>query len=217
MEAGLPAEVLAALRGARVVGVLRAASADAAVAAAQAAARAGLRAVEVTFTTPDAAAAIRTLRATLPANVLLGAGTVMTPEDAGAAAEAGAAFLVSPHLCGELIAFAASRGVLYLPGVLTPTEVVLALRLGAHAVKLFPAASSGGPAYLRDLLGPFPGLPVMVTGGVQPPQVPAYLAAGALAAGLGSPLFPGDALAAGDTAAVVRAVGAALVQAGEQA
>lgn len=109
---------------------------------------------------------------------------------------------------------AQAAGVPYVPGVLTPTEVVRATRLGAAVLKVFPAGSAGGVAYLKDLLGPLPDLLVMVTGGISPEEVPAYLSAGALAVGLGSNLFPKQALAAGDAGAITAATGEALRRAG---
>lgn len=205
--------MVAALREAKVVGVLRAPTAQAAVEAALAAARGGLRAVELTFTTPGVLEALRELRERLPA-VLLGAGTVLGAREAEAAAGAGAAFLVSPHLGEDVLELCRARGVPYVPGVLTPTEVVRARALGAEVVKLFPAGSSGGIPYLKDLLGPFPDLQVMATGGIKPAEVPAYLRAGALAVGLGSNLFPRAALEAGDWAAVETATRQALAEAG---
>lgn len=193
------------LRAALVVGVLRAPSSGAAVMAGLAAVRGGLRAVEVTYTVPGAAAALAALRAQLPEDVLLGAGTVTTPDEAREAVRCGAAFLVSPHLAEDVLREARALGVPYLPGVLTPSEVMRARALGAEVLKLFPAAAVGGPAYLRQLLGPFPALQLMVTGGVAPDQVDAYRRAGALAVGLGSNLFPEEALRAGDWDAVARA------------
>jgi len=215
----LPAEATHAplariLREGGVVGVLRAYDADAAVQASLAAARAGLRIIELTFTTPGVERAIHDLRAQLPPGVTLGAGTVLNAEQAGAAVRAGAAFLVSPHLGEDIMDVAEQAGVPYLPGVLTPTEVTRALHVGASTVKLFPAGSSGGAAYLRDLFGPFPNLQVMVTGGITPAEVPTYRRAGALAVGLGSNLFPRQALAQRDWNAVEASTRAALTQAG---
>ena len=216
--AGSPADLPAALRGAGVVGVLRAPSAERAVAASLAAARGGLRAIELTFTTPQVGAALRELRGRLPAGVMLGAGTLTTAAQAHEAIEAGASFLVSPHLGEDVLEVAQAAGVPYLPGVLTPTEIVRARRLGAQMVKIFPAGSAGGAAYLKDLLGPFPDLQVMVTGGIQPAEVPTYRQAGALAVGLGSNLFPKSALQDKDaeaaSAEIERATRTALEQAG---
>lgn len=211
---GSPADLSDALRRAGVVGVLRAPSAESAVQASLAAVRGGLKAIELTFTTPDLGAALHQLSRELPARVLLGAGTLMTAEQAHEAIDAGAAFLVSPHLGEDVLQVAQQRSVPYLPGVLTPTEIVRATRLGAKIVKIFPAGSAGGPAYLKDLLGPFPELQVMVTGGIQPAEVSQYRQTGALAVGLGSNLFPRTALQDGDWAEVERATRQALREAG---
>ena len=204
-----------AFREARVVGVMRATSAEICVQAGLAAVRGGLRAIEVTFTVPDAPTALAELRRTLPDDVLLGAGTVMSREQARDALHSGATFLVSPHLGEDVLEFArAAAGIDYVPGALTPTEVARAHRLGATVLKIFPIGSSGGPAYLRDLLGPFPNLSAIVTGGVVPEDVPAYIEAGAVAVGLGSNLFPKAALANGDWDAVEEAARSSLAAAG---
>ena len=179
-----------------------------------AAARAGLKALEVTYTTPSASDALRALRDALPPNVLLGAGTVVEREQARSALASGASFLVSPHLDEEVLADALAAGADFVPGVITPSEISRALRLGAKTLKLFPIGSSGGLPYLKDLLGPYPALSTMVTGGVTPREVPEYLAAGAVAVGLGSNLFPRAALERGDWAAVEAATRAALLETG---
>jgi len=175
--------------------------------------RGGLRVLEITFTTPNADRALFEVRDRLPSGVLLGAGSVMTEVQAAQAFACGADFLVSPHLDPDLLSGARALGVPFLPGVLTPSEIVRARGLGEGTLKLFPAGACGGAAYVRDLLGPFPDLNVMVTGGITPQEVPAYLAAGALAVGLGSHLFPRAALRGGDWRAVEDATRAALLAA----
>ncbi|WP_189100612.1 bifunctional 4-hydroxy-2-oxoglutarate aldolase/2-dehydro-3-deoxy-phosphogluconate aldolase [Deinococcus knuensis] len=201
------------LRAAGVVGVLRAPDVEATVHAARAAARGGLRVLELTFTTPGVTDALRTLRAEL-SGVTVGVGTVLNAAQAREAADAGAAFLVSPHLDDDLLREAQTLGVPYLPGILTPSEAVRAGQLGARVLKVFPAASAGGPGFIRDLRGPLPHLNVMATGGVRPHEVPAYRAAGALAVGLGGHLFPARAVQDGDWDAVEAATRAALREAG---
>ncbi|WP_018467740.1 bifunctional 4-hydroxy-2-oxoglutarate aldolase/2-dehydro-3-deoxy-phosphogluconate aldolase [Calidithermus timidus] len=202
------------LAQARVVGVLRAPAASDAVEAAQAAARGGLRALELTFTTPGVLEALRRLHEQLPKGVLLGVGTVMNAQQGSAALEAGAQFLVSPHLDEALLELGREAGVPYVPGVLTPTEIAQARRLGAEVIKVFPAGSSGGVRYLKDLLGPFPDLQILATGGIKPSEVLAYRQAGALAVGLGSNLFPQAALESKDWAAIEAATRQALEKAG---
>lgn len=177
------------LRDLRVVAVLRARGPADAVEVAEALVEGGLRAVEVTFTTPDAPSALRELRARHGDAVLLGAGTVVTAGQAEDAVEAGAEFLVSPGCDPELVPRMLATGRAVLPGVLTPSELLLALRLGVDAVKLFPA-SLGGPAHLRALRAPFPDVGVVPTGGVSAESAGEWLAAGALAVGVGGALAP---------------------------
>ncbi|MFT2721559.1 bifunctional 4-hydroxy-2-oxoglutarate aldolase/2-dehydro-3-deoxy-phosphogluconate aldolase [Deinococcus sp. A31D244] len=214
LTAGPTAEPLVdTLRAAGVVGVLRAPDARTAVSAALAAARGGLRVIELTFTTPGVTGALRELRAAL-SGVTLGVGTVLSTAQAREAAGAGAQFLVSPHLDGDLLRAAQALNVPYLPGILTPSEAVRAGQLGARVLKVFPAASAGGPGFIRDLRGPLPHLHLMATGGVRPHEVPAYRDAGALAVGLGGHLFPSRAVETGDWDAVEAATRAALREAG---
>jgi len=158
------------------------------VAAAACAIEAGLAAVEVTFTLTGAADAIRRLRRDHP-DALVGAGTVRSDAELDAAAEAGAQFLVAPGLNPALLEAAQRRGLVMLPGVFTATEIDLALRLGARALKLFPAEPSG-PAYLASMLQPFPGARLVPTGGISAHNAAAYLKAGAAALAMGSSLFP---------------------------
>ena len=192
-----------------MVGVLRAGDVDAAHDAALAAQAGGLEVLEFTFTTPQVCLAIERFRAKSP-HVLVGAGTVMNAAQAQDAVAAGAQFLVSPHLGEDIQAAALECAVPYIPGVLTPTEIVRARSLGVQTVKVFPAGSAGGAPYIKDLLGPFPDLHIMATGGITPAEVKRYLQAGALAVGLGSNLFPAQALGDRDWAGVRAATEAAL-------
>jgi 2-dehydro-3-deoxyphosphogluconate aldolase / (4S)-4-hydroxy-2-oxoglutarate aldolase len=145
--------------------------------------------IEITFTTPEAPRVIRDLDQEYGDRILLGAGTVIDRDQVQQAAEAGSRFLVSPGTDPELLPVMLGTGLLTLPGALTPSEVMLAQRLGAPAVKLFPG-SSGGPSYLKALLGPFPGISFIPTGGVSADNVPDWFAAGAIAVGAGSALAP---------------------------
>jgi 2-dehydro-3-deoxyphosphogluconate aldolase/(4S)-4-hydroxy-2-oxoglutarate aldolase len=196
------ADPLAALSSARVIAVVRAPSASAGVAVADALVAGGVTGVEITYSTPDAAAVIREVRHRHGAAVLLGAGTVLEPGQAAReAVEAGAEFLVSPGTVPALTGAMLDTGVTVLSGALTPSEVMTAVELGVHGVKLFPA-SVGGPAYLRALRGPFPSVPFIPTGGVSADNVDEWLAAGAVAVGAGGELVPAAAVACGDWAAV---------------
>src|SRR2546421_9832878 len=125
---------------------------------------AGIRSLEVTLNTPGALEAIRRARTRFGEEVSVGAGTVRTVADVEDAVAAGAQFLVSPHTDPALVARARELAVAYLPGALTPTEIVAAWNAGAAAVKLFPARL-GGPRYLRDLREPLPHIPIVPTGG----------------------------------------------------
>jgi 2-dehydro-3-deoxyphosphogluconate aldolase/(4S)-4-hydroxy-2-oxoglutarate aldolase len=205
-----PVPVFTRLADAKVVGILRVQSADAAVQAGMAAANGGLKAIEVAFTTPNAALAIRQLREQLPPDVLLGAGTVMTADNAKKALDAGALFLASPHLNEAVLEASLSAAAHYIPGVLTPTEIARALALGAAMVKIFPIGALGGIDYLKDIFGPFPDLQVMATGGVAPGDVLGYLQAGARVVGLGSKFFPAAELQRGDWAGITASTRSAL-------
>jgi len=157
--------------------------------------------VEVSLTTPDALSVIARARRALGADALLGAGTVLSVEQATAAVDAGATFLVTPALVPEL-AGRIPEAVPVVFGALSPSEVAAALRLGGPAIKVFPA-SLGGPGYLQALLDPFPGASLLPVGGVDAAAAPAYLTAGAVAVGVGSPLV-GDAASGGELAALRR-------------
>jgi 2-dehydro-3-deoxyphosphogluconate aldolase/(4S)-4-hydroxy-2-oxoglutarate aldolase len=131
----------------------------------------------------------------------VGVGTVLDVAQLEEAAAAGATFAVSPHLDPEIGARAADFGLAWYPGAATPTEIVTAWRLGATAVKVFPVAQLGGPAYLKQVLAPLDFVRLIPTGGIGVENAADYLAAGAIAVGLGSPLV-GDALTSGDMAAL---------------
>jgi len=184
------ASFLERLRSTGVVAVIRAASADAALAMSHALVRGGVSGIEITFSTPGAPEAIARARAELP-NALIGAGTVLTPEQLDAACAAGATFLVSPHLDERLVSRAGERGVPFLPGAFTPTEIVRAHQAGAACVKLFPG-SQLGPAYVKALRGPLPQIPLMPTGGVDEQNLAEWLGAGVVAVGMGGKLAAGS-------------------------
>src|SRR5690606_33653068 len=124
----------------------------------------------------------------------VGAGTVLTLPDAERCLEAGARFVVSPCYVDGLTDLCREAGAACLPGALTPTEAMSAWRAGATAVKVFPAASVGGPAHVKALRSVLPEVPLVPTGGVTPKAMPAYLAAGAAAVGVGGELIAAAAL-----------------------
>ncbi|WBB68080.1 bifunctional 4-hydroxy-2-oxoglutarate aldolase/2-dehydro-3-deoxy-phosphogluconate aldolase [Micromonospora sp. WMMD812] len=188
-----------ALRTHRLLAIVRGPDPEAALAAVLTLADSGVALIEVSLTGADALGTLRRARAALGADFALGAGTVLTVEDARAAAEAGATFLVTPALADSLDE-AARLGLPVLAGALTPTEVVRARAAGAAAVKLFPA-SLGGPDYLGALRDPFPDTPFVPVGGVDAEGARRYLDRGAIAVGVGSPLL-GDSVRGGDPAAL---------------
>ena len=157
----------------------------------------GVKALEITFSVPNAPKVIRAVKARFGDQVLLGAGTVLSAEQARNAAEAGAAFLVAPNIDPQVMAAAKKLGVPMMPGAFTPSEVVSAWQQGASVVKIFPA-SVGGPDYLKAIRAPLPHIPLMPTGGVDDKTAPEFIAAGAFALGAGSNLFNAKLLAAGD-------------------
>ena len=187
-----------------VILVVRAQSEEEAVAGVRAVVEGGIRAVEITFTVPGAPAVIRTVKREMGDSILLGAGTVMHPEDAEDAVDAGATYLVAPNTDERVIGAAKRFGVPIIPGAFTPTEVVRAWDLGADAVKIFPA-SLGGPAYIKALKAPLPHIPLVPTGGVDEKTVSEFFKAGAFAVGAGGALFDQGRLKAKDYAGMTEA------------
>lgn len=183
----------------RASAILRTPHASAVGPAMDAAVRAGFRICEFTLNTPDALGAITRLREAQP-DVVVGAGTVLTCDDARAAVEAGASFLVSPVVDEEVIECAHSLGVAVMPGTATPTEMLRAHRAGAQLIKVFPAPL--GPAAIRACLGPLPFLRLVPTSGVDLDNAGEYLAAGAHALGWVAPLFRPEWMVAGNFDAI---------------
>lgn len=157
----------------------------------------GLRAVEITFTVPGAPTVIRRIKQEFGDSLLLGAGTVLTPEQAEDAVDAGATYLIAPNTDEKVIGAAKRLGVVMIPGAFTATEVVRAWDLGADAVKIFPAVSVGSQ-YIRALRAPLPHIPMIPTGGVDDRTVGEFIRAGAFAVGAGGALFDKKRLQAKD-------------------
>ena len=174
-----------------VVGIVRTADAASAVAAARSVLDAGLHSVEVPLTNPGALAAIEELTAAYP-DATIGAGTVLDSTAAVLAIRAGARFLVSPSVDTGVIRTAHRYGAAALPGAGSVTEIMRALEDGADAVKVFPA-SALGPQWVKDVRAALPQAPLVPTGGVTLEDVPSWLAAGAVACGIGSALTRGTA------------------------
>ena len=166
--------------------------------------RGGVRAIELTMTVPDAIEQIAEIAPTLPADAVLGAGTVLDVATAERARDAGASFIVSPVLKREIVDAFADRDVAVVPGCYTPTEIVTAGEAGANLGKGFPATSLG-PAYIRDILAPLPQLKLVPTGGIAIDAAGDWIRAGAAAVGVGGALVDGRAVAAGDFDTIARA------------
>ncbi|SOD60526.1 2-keto-3-deoxy-phosphogluconate aldolase [Streptomyces zhaozhouensis] len=183
--------LLESLRARRLLAIVRGSDPDASLRAVRTLVSQGVSLVEISLSGRDALDVIAAARAELGPEAPLGAGTVLTAEDATAAHAAGADFLVTPGL-GAGLDEAHRLGLPTLAGALTPSEIIAARSAGATAIKIFPADAMGGPRYLRALRGPFPGVPLVPVGGVDAEAARAYLEAGAVAVGVGSPLL-GDA------------------------
>lgn len=191
------AEVCRQIETTGIVPVVRAPSPELATQAAEAILAGGVSVFEITMTVPDAPEVIRVLKKRLGDRALVGAGTVLDAAGARACLEAGAEFIVSPGFDAPTVGVAHEAGVAIMPGALTPTEVITAWKAGADVVKIFPASAVGGASYLRALKGPLPQVKLMPTGGVNLQTARDFIAAGAIALGVGSELVDMAALSAG--------------------
>ncbi|MCM8814319.1 MAG: bifunctional 4-hydroxy-2-oxoglutarate aldolase/2-dehydro-3-deoxy-phosphogluconate aldolase [Candidatus Omnitrophica bacterium] len=196
-----------------LMGIVRGVSAERIEALVEGAIAAGLRTLEITMNTADAAAVIRRAVAGAAGRLTVGAGTVLNLRQLADARRAGATFIVLPVLVPEVVAACARDGLPVFPGAFTPQEVYNAWQAGATMVKVFPAGVAG-PGYFRELNGPFADIPLMAVGGVRAENAAEYFRCGAQAVGVGGSVFQkalsGDwAAATADIAAVVRAVASA--------
>jgi 2-dehydro-3-deoxyphosphogluconate aldolase/(4S)-4-hydroxy-2-oxoglutarate aldolase len=210
-------ETLQRIRDLGVLAVIRGPSPELTLEIVGALVAGGIRGIEITYTTPNAAEVVRALDARFGDEILLGMGTLTRPEQAAEAADAGARFLVSPVCTRKLGRSMVASGLPVMIGALTPTEVFKAHQLGSDVVKLFPG-SAVGPGYVKALKGPFPHIELMPTGGVSESNLGEWFAAGVYAVGAGSELAPPalaregkwdeiSAIAARFAAAVRRATG----------
>lgn len=190
----VPSEIIES----RLVAVLRAPIPDHVAEAARKLVSCGVRCIEVTLTTPHALGVIEELAADGgTGEAVIGAGTVVTRQQADDAVAAGATYLLSPLFAPEVVEAGIAKGVPVIPGAATPTEIAAAWRSGCAAVKVFPAASLGGPSFIRSVREPLPDVALLPTGGIREGDVVEYLKAGAIAVGVGSPLT-GSSLTSGD-------------------
>lgn len=188
------------LYGEKAVVILRENNADLVRRKARAARDGGLMIQEITWTTPSVAELIREF--TKEKLGTIGAGTILTVDDAAKAVDAGATFLVSPVYSPEVSAWAKKKDVVYIPGAATPQEIMRAWADGCRPVKVFPIPDFGGATYLKHVLAPLPFLELLPTGGLGLEDVGPYLAAGARAVGLGAKFTHLPAVLAGDYAAL---------------
>ena len=186
----------AVLRETRAVAVLRAGHASDYAPVIEALQRGGVLSIELTLSTPGVWEELPLLRERFGGSLEIGVGTVTEAEDAETALDLGAAYIVTPVTDPGVIEACIRRGVPVYPGGLTPTELHTGWKLGATAVKVFPA-STVGAGYVSQLRGPFPDIEVIPSGGVTIEDVPAWIRAGALAVSLGGPLL-GDSFKGGD-------------------
>jgi 2-dehydro-3-deoxyphosphogluconate aldolase/(4S)-4-hydroxy-2-oxoglutarate aldolase len=191
-------DVLAKISEIGIVPVVRAETAEQAIAIAEAIQKGGIPIAEITMTVPGAVEVIATLRQKMGDTMLIGAGTVLDAEDGRRCLDAGAQFLVSPGFDRATVQLAHQSGVLIMAGALTPTEVITAWRAGADIVKIFPCGNVGGARYLKALKGPLPQVPMVPTGGVNLTTASEFIKAGAVALGIGGELASAELVAAGN-------------------
>jgi 2-dehydro-3-deoxyphosphogluconate aldolase / (4S)-4-hydroxy-2-oxoglutarate aldolase len=184
---------------------VRAASVDDAIRAVEAIHAGGIPIVEITMTVPNAPDVIRHIAREYGDKVVIGAGTVTTPEQANLCLAVGAEFLVSPGLSLPVISVAHASGKLAIPGALTPTELMTAQDAGAQLIKIFPCGNVGGAKYLKALKGPFPDADLIPTGGVNAANAAEFIAAGAFALGVGGELVNAQALRDGNLTQITQA------------
>lgn len=180
-----------------IVPVVRAATGQQAIQAAEAVCAGGIPIVEVTMTVPGAIDVIGELVRRVGREVLIGAGTVLDADTGRRCIDAGAEFLVSPGFDGATVKTVKQLGKLMLAGALTPTEIIAAWNAGSDLVKIFPCGNVGGAKYIRALKAPLPQIPMVPTGGVNLENAADFIAAGADALGIGGDLVSAAALKSG--------------------
>jgi len=188
-------DIISLIEDQGIVAVVRAKSTEDALKISRACLEGGISAIEVTYTVPDAAKVIRSLAQEFDNRLILGAGTILNSDMAKEARTAGAEYLVSPGFDQETAEYCLNNGIPYFPGCLTVTEMMRALAAGMKMIKLFPG-SAFGPAYVKAIKGPLPGLKIMPTGGVSIENLKDWFRAGVCAVGVGgeltSPAVSGD-------------------------
>lgn len=191
-----------AVRNGRIIAIIRGFAPDVCLRLAEAYHRGGIRLVEVTFnqkapeTWADTAAAIRAIRERFADDIRVGAGTVLTEDQLARCADAGGEYMITPNVNPALIRACVARGLVAMPGALTPSEAVAAWEAGARFVKIFPAGSLG-PGYVKAVRAPLAHIPMLAVGGISPDNVADFMRAGCVGAGVGGNLTNRDWIAAG--------------------
>lgn len=194
-----------------IIAIVRAQSSDQLIAAADAIKKGGIKAIEVTMTTPGALGVIAEARERYGSDVIFGAGSVLDPETGRAAILAGASFVVSPTLNFELIELCNRYAIPVVPGCYSPTEIINGWEAGADLIKLFPA-SVGGPRLVQAILAPLPQVRIVPVGGVDLDTAADFIRKGATALGVGSSLVNQKLLDAGDMDELTRRAAAFIEQ-----
>lgn len=192
-------DIIKRLLDEKIVAVVRCDDTSSAQKIVEAIYKGGIKIIEITFTVPDADEVIRKLKKDMPEGTLIGAGTVIGPEECKKALDAGSEFIVSPNVHYDVIRLVRDAGKAVIPGAMTPTEIVNAWQAGSDMIKLFPADLLGIP-YIKALRGPLPQIPLMATGGISADNAKAFLDSGVQVLGVGGKLVDKKAIAAWDWA-----------------
>lgn len=195
--------VLTRIKARRLVAVVRLANLDCAVDLTKALLLGGVDVVEFTLTSPGVLKAITVMGAEMGDQCLIGAGSVTTPSQVDAVADAGAAFAVSPVTNEAMVSRCKDRNLPTMIGAYTPTEIQRAWDMGAAIVKLFPARNLG-PSYVKDVLAPLPHLQIMPTGSINKDNAADYVRSGAVAVGVGGSLIDQQCVINGDWDTITR-------------
>ncbi len=182
--------ILSSLREKKIIAVIRAESPEAAMEICRACVDGGIVVIEITYSVPRASEVIGEVKKLMGEQIVLGAGTVLDPETAKNAIEAGAEYIVGPNLSIDTAKLCNRYAVPYVPGIMTPTEAATALENGMRLVKVFPA-DVVGPGFIKALKGPLPQIEVIPTGGIKKENIREWLKAGAFAVGVGGALTKG--------------------------
>jgi 2-dehydro-3-deoxyphosphogluconate aldolase/(4S)-4-hydroxy-2-oxoglutarate aldolase len=171
-----------------LLGILRGIDRDCLVPLVETIVSCGLETIEVALNTPQAYQLIRDIKSQAKDKLTLGAGTVLTKDQLKQALDAGATFIVLPALIDEVVKYCVKNKIAVFPGALTPTEIYRAWAAGATMVKVFPAKFFG-PAYMKEIKGPFNDIELLACGGVNPDTIQAFFSSGASAAAFGASVF----------------------------